>query len=106
MRHVSDVHHAVDVAALHPRRPVADLVRDLLGRADGDEERPANGVEVEAAVQLVRHGGTGLELIDREVAGRGEIVRARAQVVGEEMLQMADVFALCLLLRFRHIDES
>src|SRR5262245_36645808 len=75
VRHVGHVHHAIDVVGLHPLRPLADLVGDLVGSADSYEERLADGLEVEAPVHLVGHGGTLLELVHREISGRGQVLR-------------------------------
>ena len=106
VRHVGDVHDAVDVVGLHPLRPLADLVGDLVGRAHGDEERLADGVEIEAAVHLVGHRRAHLELLDREIAGRRQVLRRGARVVLEEALQVDDVLLLGALLRLGDVDEG
>src|SRR5215471_4238158 len=105
MRHISDMHYAVDVVGSHANRPFADLVSHFLRRSYGNEEGVADGVEIEASMQLVRARRTDLQLICREVSRRRQPLRRTAGVILEEMLQVMDVFPLRLLLSFRHVDE-
>ena len=83
-----------------------ELIDDLVGRADRDEERFVDRLEVEAAVQLVGQRGARLQLIDREVAGRSEKFRRRAQRILEEIADVPDPFLLGLFLRLGDVGDD
>src|SRR5262245_26600386 len=100
------MHDGVDVARAHPLGPARELPGDLVGRADGDEERLADKIEIEAAVHLVGARGADLELVDREIAGRRQILRRGAHVVLKERLQVWQVFGPRAFLALRDVDEG
>ena len=64
-------------------------------------------LEVEAAMHLVGHGGADLELLDRQVAGRRQILRRScADNPRRSAARCAMYSCSALLLRFRDVDEG
>ena len=90
----------------HPLAPFFELLDDLIGGADRDEERFVDVVEIERAVQLVGKRRAFLQFVDGQIAGRRQECRRGAQRVFEEKADVLDRFLLGLFLGLRDIGDD
>jgi len=85
--------------------PSFELLDDLVGGTDGDEERFVDVLETESAVKLVGQSRALFQLIDREIAGRSEECRRGAQRILEEITDVVDRFFLSLFFGLRDVGD-